>query len=138
MNRLGGRPQGVREPTVIWQALPQRLAGREFLPPPGRMATRLGSLTECGGRPYRSRSGRICGASSPASFSASLDYSGRQLRIPRSALSKHVRLITCSFLHHFRNVQKQVFKTAIQVAAQCDICILGITVGFFFDFYHHH
>lgn len=38
--------QGIEKPQLIWQALPQRLARREFPSPPNRVSDRQGFLSE--------------------------------------------------------------------------------------------
>jgi len=73
------RLKGLKEPKVIWQAMPQRLAARHFALPPEHMAERLGTLADAA-RQHRRR-----GATSP-SVTASLDSSSQLQRIPKSII----------------------------------------------------
>lgn len=78
--------QGLREPKVIWQALPARLAAaREFQLPPEHMAQRVSSLT----------AKRAAKGSSGPSFSGGSSESGggngMQL-LPKCALTQAILL----------------------------------------------
>lgn len=64
------RIKGIEKPQLIWQALPKRLAGREFPTPPNRVSDRSGFLAEIGGR-SSSRRGPRGGSSFNAVCTAS-------------------------------------------------------------------